>query len=369
MTRSLFFIAALIVTCALTPCLSYGGAVSGSLSIAVVPPSGNCPTTAPAAAQRAGFTTLIYCLDGAAPANATLSNWLNCDYPAPGNTFPPPVNAPWQTIGAESFCDTQHWNQAVDPVTGKTTIHFHWNTTTDTGTWPHAVIDNLVNTAEEGWSPANYYMDIRLRSTQPYAFPGNQPSPDFFSANNSCFSISPACNAGGSLGWAPVEKDVFEISTFCAGCGFFGGSGVIDWSVGQHGFFMWQITPTGSDPTIDTYLPNWTPDTGAHTYAMLTTTDGVSIQQYCGYVDSTLIAVNDPANFITNCAKFDFSPAHSLSGTDETHHLSTRDGLELFVGGAPAGSPNSDTYIEYISVWTCAAWQTDPMCLANGITQ
>jgi hypothetical protein len=57
MTRSLFFIAAVLVTCALTPCLSYGGSVSGNLSIDVVPP-GTTPPTPPPQAAAAGYTTL-----------------------------------------------------------------------------------------------------------------------------------------------------------------------------------------------------------------------------------------------------------------------------------------------------------------------
>jgi hypothetical protein len=373
MTRSVFFIAALIAACALTPCLSYGGVVSGNLSINVVPPSGNCPTTAPAAAQRAGFTTLIHCLDGADPANASLANWTHCFDVNQTNPFPPPINAKWHVWFQSQFCDTTHFNQAVDPITGKTTIHFHWHTATDSaqpGTFQHETLDNLSNTVEQGWMPNEHYMAIRFRATQPYMNAGAQPTPDFFTAQNSCGSVTPNCNQpGGDLGYAPIEQDVFEISNFCYPCAYYGGAGVIDWSAGQHGFYLWQMTPTGSDPVVTTYLPNWTPDGGAHTYGYLTTTDGVFRQQYCGYVDDVLIAVNDPANFIINCAHFDFDAAHSLSGTDESHHILNRDGLELFLGGTSSGQPDTDTYIEYIAVWSCAAWQTDPTCKANGLTQ
>jgi len=54
MMRSLFVIAVLLVTCALTSCHSYGGSVSGNLSIDVVPP-GTIPTPPPQAAA-AGYT-------------------------------------------------------------------------------------------------------------------------------------------------------------------------------------------------------------------------------------------------------------------------------------------------------------------------
>jgi hypothetical protein len=50
-----FSYAAVLVTCALTPCHSYGGAVSGNLSIDVIPP-GTTPPTPPPQAVAAGYT-------------------------------------------------------------------------------------------------------------------------------------------------------------------------------------------------------------------------------------------------------------------------------------------------------------------------
>src|SRR5215469_11582933 len=119
MVRTLLFIAVL-----LAPMFAHSASPTANLSVNVVPATsggnGNCPASPPPEAQRAGYTTLAYCLDGGTSMTASLSNWLDCNY---GDTAKPPL---WLTQGTASFCDTNHWNQTADPATGKTTLHFHW---------------------------------------------------------------------------------------------------------------------------------------------------------------------------------------------------------------------------------------------------
>src|SRR5215469_16686822 len=98
MIKYVFFLTALLVY------FSYTASPGNYLSANAAPASpiriGNCPATPPPAAQRAGFTTLAYCLDGANPANATLSNWVNCTGMAQANS------KIWSRT--DGYCDSQH---------------------------------------------------------------------------------------------------------------------------------------------------------------------------------------------------------------------------------------------------------------------
>ena len=119
-------------------------------------------------------------------------------------------------------------------------------------------------------------------------------------------------------------------------------------------------------------MPNWSVDQ-QHSYGVLVTTNGTYLQQFCGYVNNTLISEHNPPSFTFNCGQYDYRPGHSYSGADETSHLNQRYSLTLWTGGNIDGSGKntgaSDTYVEYIAVWACPAWQTDNTCKANGIAQ
>ncbi|MBV8357400.1 MAG: hypothetical protein JO189_05620, partial [Deltaproteobacteria bacterium] len=112
--------ASLFIAGLLTPYLAYAANAGTNSPVNKVAArsvgNGNCPATPPPAAQRAGFTTLAYCLDGANPANAALSNWVNCAGKAQANS------KIWSRSGG--YCDRQHILQDIDPSTGKTVLHF-----------------------------------------------------------------------------------------------------------------------------------------------------------------------------------------------------------------------------------------------------
>jgi hypothetical protein len=323
---------ALFMAVLAAPILAHGASPTANLSVNVIPATsgatGNCPTTPPAEAQRAGYTTLAYCLDGGTSMTASLSNWIDCNY---GDAPNPPL---WLTQGTASFCDTNHWSQGTDPATGKTTLHFHWYGS-DLNTWAMAQVNQLANTTEDGIYPAQRLFEIRWRSTGPNFTPqGQQPGWDFFSYNNDCFTITPACNAGGDLGHAPLEKDVLEITGSTSNSSV--SAGFIDWAVNGGNELMGPIS---------NYIPNYAV-TDQHTYAMMITSDGTTGQHYCEYIDDILIAVDNPSSYNVNCAQ---------GYTNYPERIVALDNLNLWMGG---GSTDADYYIEYIAVWTCDTWRT-----------
>ena len=113
MVRHLFFVAALLV-----PFLAYGASPTANLTVGVVPASsgggGNCPSTPPPEAQRAGFTTLAYCLDGAGAKYANANTWFDCNQTwAPTYEWYYGLNYP----GGNPFCSD--FTQGTDPQTGR----------------------------------------------------------------------------------------------------------------------------------------------------------------------------------------------------------------------------------------------------------
>jgi hypothetical protein len=323
MIKASFFMAAL-----LGPCLAFAASPNSNLSVNAPPASpvgsGNCPSSPPPPAQRAGFTTLAYCLEGANPANATLSNWVNCAGKAPANS------KIWSH--GDGYCDRQHIFQDVDPTTGKKVLHFRQLASDTITCAAGGCRDSGLSTSaappqgQHSFStPSDAYYEIRFR-TMPVLNPrGGTPVPGLFRWTDSCSTINPACNAGGDIGLAPIEVDFFETWQ-----GKTGSAGTVDWSSGDHGFYLYGASDIGN------YVPNWSVDQ-QHSYGVLVTTNGTYLQQFCGYVDNTLIPENKPSSFVFNCGHFDYRPGHSYSGADETSHLRQRYYLTWWTGGNSDG--------------------------------
>jgi hypothetical protein len=318
--------------------------ITSAIVVGPPPPPGiNCPTAPPPPAQRAGYTTLAYCLDGAAAANATLTNWLRCDQSSTAGS------KLWEISFIGQPCDTSHYSQGIDPATGKTTIHYHENFSTDGTQQSQISASTGVNTNYAFGAPANSYWEIRFRTTPNGSRSGN-PAPDYYAWSWD------ACDHGGCTGnvaWAPLENDIIELYQNGTGS-----AGTVDWSSGLHGHFMYPGTAIGN------YIPGYAPDQ-QHTYGMLVTGDlSLNEQRYAGYVDETLIAWNDPNNFTDNPFTYCMSANCSFSGSDESPHLIMNYFPNLWLGGY---DQDTDTYIEYIAVWTCANPATNHC--NNGLTQ
>lgn len=348
MLRTAFFITVL-----LAPLLAHGASPTANLSVSVVPAtsagSGNCPSTPPPAAQRAGYTSLIYCLDGGDPANATLSNWLVC----PGS------DSLAVMINNSGPCDSAHYFQAADPATGKTVIQYHQNYANDGTTMSEnqmvdpncpALPNNCAGQPYGGTRmniPANSYREVRFRVST-YGGSSGQTAPDFWSWNLEYLYIPNA-----TLGEQPMEKDTIE-----GGAGTGDSQGNIDWSACDCG-----ISAFAGPSEIQSYINGWAMQ-DQHSYGELVTGDGVQYQQFCGYVDNTLIATNNPSSYQANCNTYCYLSSCSWSGADETHHLFQHDILSMWTGGA---TNDQDTYIEYFAVWACPDPNTNNC--NNGLVQ
>jgi hypothetical protein len=110
MIKKLFFTAALLV-----PGLAYGADPSANLPIQIVPAA-----AVPAAAQAAGFTTLIINDNFQDPSFASASAWLDCA----GASSPKWWRA-WVGFGSiDGPCGAI--TQAVDPQNGQLALRLHW---------------------------------------------------------------------------------------------------------------------------------------------------------------------------------------------------------------------------------------------------
>jgi len=416
MVKQLIFIAAL-----LAPVLAYGASPAANLAVSVVPaPSGggNCPTTPPPEAQRAGFTTLAYCLDGAGAKYATPSNWIDCNE-SWAKTFEWYYGFDYK----HNFCT--NFTQTTDPQTGKTVVDFHWNSNTDpnitAGVSQGGQLNLVMSNSGCGWTtnfqcasqgliyhpptaapsggfPAGRLTEIRFRLTPLL------PNTDNFHAGFSpaLFDWAVECDMGDDFCIQSKgnrflnENDIIELF----GGRQFGDSGThADSPYGSNicpsnpvhgvcGQFLWAY-----QNWLVSNVPGYKGEDTQHNYGLMLTTDGINQMKACAYVDHFL--VTDYPGYGTNCFTYQLDAAHSPSGTDLSYMLTQRKYLSLWLGelygphsnecasidpsgcavntkdppDLNPGQPDQDYYIEYIAVWTCAAWQTDPTCEANGITQ
>jgi hypothetical protein len=90
-----------------------------------------------------------------------------------------------------------------------------------------------------------------------------------------------------------------------------------------------------------------------HTYGLLTTTDGATYIQKCGYVDHVLLGTSNKAGHI-NCGEYDFSV--------EAFHYTETKSFRWWIGGSPI---TQDEYFYSIAIWgkpTCVPAGSDPTC-------
>jgi len=409
--------------------------ITANLTLNVVAAvSSNCPSSPPAEATRAGYTTLAYCFDGAAAAKATASNWLDCSETW-ANTFE------WfySFNYAHSFCP--NFVQKIDPQTGKTVVDFHWNSDTDpnvTGAISQGGLFSMTMgnsgcawttnfncsgagitiihpggspaSGTTGGFPAGKLMEIRFRfapimkDNYQAAFP-----PELFDWAVECDLGDSRCSYGSALYPAGRWFNEDDILEAYGGRDFapptaaehmdnpYGNPGPNNcpqpWPNQQYcGMFLWAY-PTSSW-VAGQLAPGYSMDT-PHNYGLMTTSDGVSQIQNCAYIDHVRITDNPAYSppYTINCNRVQLNP-FAITGTNLSYVLSQRKYLTFWMGSLfgpnsnqckndPAncaastqaapdlnpGQPDQDYYIEYIAVWSCPGWATDPTCTANGLTQ
>jgi hypothetical protein len=361
MIKKLFFLAAL-----LAPGLAYAANPSADLSVQVVPAgktttSTQCPSTAPAEAQKAGFTTMVLCEDftQALPNTAgtgTTTNWMGCAS-GPGQI--------WYFAGAQPGCG--NFKQEIDPTTGQLTMHIQflrsqWHSDPNNSWgWNQIVTDD-----QSSHTPGvgNYFafpqaslMEITVRDNISAL---ENPNGCNSSAEEGIFVTTHEAVAGTGFN----EYDILEhwnggTPGTCAS--FLIDAGLHNWNSGnKYAGCLWDGYSGGGGCNPSGVLPpgmqgnnNWTDS--YHTYGILTTTDGSATLEACGYIDHHLASCQQfPGGAANQCS---LGGPGTIGNSNGSGCYGQRNILDLTVGSyGPQMVADEHDYIETIRVWSCPAW-------------
>jgi hypothetical protein len=274
------------------------------------PPPGGVPTQA----ANAGFSTLAYNFDFSQPqyGNPT-TNWIDCSYP------PTDGSKVWHQAspGVPSFrCDATVFSQ-----------------TTDQG---FTVLDERWDSADDGKSSGNGSFNSIQTVTRQGTGQGGTPTaqfPNFFI--ETVYRIDALGSGSGVIsgpdgvwtwqtGGSQWEWDIAEL---------YGSSGGFGDECGQQCTWVSYNAGIGGNQNIPS---GWSPF-NYHKYGMLVTSDGVNATYGCGWIDDVF----------QNCFN------RGISNFPQW--------LIMWVGGTGANAtqlPTTNQYIQYVRVWSCAAWQT-----------
>jgi hypothetical protein len=346
MIKKMFFLTPLLV-----PGLAYGDNSSANLSVQVVPAGTNtsiqCPSTAPAEASAAGYTTMAFCNDFTVPIATSAAgvqniagtglpyNWFNCTYDntpavwydALYDSGPPPPCSDANGSRVSQVTDT-----GVTPNTLALQLVY---LITDQAATPGGKSSLTMSTASvldggpaSTW-PQNSYYEVTYRdnlSTQPNAC---GPTCQTLKGNTDFFGIDIKQRHSNTTPY--TEYDFVE--NFSINCCLNDNNALHSWggntADGNHPF-----APTGANQHFfDTY----------HTYGMLITGNGTT-SQACGYIDHVATG---------NC----------LAIPDQIKYDPTqRNFWIIFVGneGDPSLTLDVNIYawIKSFAVWSCPNWNS-----------
>jgi hypothetical protein len=299
MIKKLLFTAALLV-----PGLAYGGNPSADLSIQIVPASG---PAVPAAAQAAGFTTHTIAdnfQDGSWNNPAT---WLDC-----AGASSPKYYMQWAGFAVQAPCSSV--SLATDPVGGQLALRLHWQDSYYGSKGGSAQAQgSLIETADGNGVgrniPYNFYVEIVARQS-------------LYSSHNNM--------ALWSANSAPAGNTHFEydgLETFYPDVN--NDAAIHNWDAGFHNY-SWQ----GCLPVRG--CVDWTQ---YHKVAWRLTSDGVTGQFACSYVDDA----------VQNCQSTHPIANQINSGWPMWLQLGSY-GADANIGNGAVGV---DVWIKSVNVWSC----------------
>jgi hypothetical protein len=382
MIKSLFFMAAL-----LAPGLAYGGDPSADLSVQIVlvrtAPSTQCPSTAPAEAQVAGFTTMVVCEDFTQQIPNTAgtgltANWNGC---ASGPGPMSPSGQVWKITSPNAYqpggdggigCPSMV-QEADAMVPGQLVMHIHvlrsqWHaTSTNSGGFAMATDDTSSHITGAGkyWSfPQASLIEITTRDNiDSLANPNSRPPGlcDNSAAQNLATSTHESVQGTGFN-----EKDIFEHWNAGDNLGqcvpYNADAALHNWNSGNRfANGLWDMATGDFGATLPPGMsrnPTWW--VNYHTYGILTTTNGGWPLESCAYIDHLLV----------NCEQFPGGQAWqcSLTGSDGNVAKSPgnangsgcygeRDFVYWILGSfGPQMAGDLHAYIQSFRVWSCPAW-------------
>ena len=317
MNKTLFFIAALVA-----PGLAYGADISAPLSGQIVPAGSDPAVPAPAAA--AGFTTLLLdadftngqiCVSGSCVAASPVTNWLDCA--GTDNT------KAWHKDPSKDHCTA---SISVNSLIGQNALAFpylaSWGLNSTNG------IMTAMGFSGPGTPsfPQGAYVEVIYRLSTTWSGGTGGPNDVFlWQYNTPCiFDFQP--------GELYPETNGFGGGNSAVWCG----------PSGRLSRYTWRSYHANNLP------PGWVP-TQYHTYAALSTTNGIDSVVRCAYVDDVLQA-SDDAHGCFNLWSFQAVP-HDTSAArtflvTETHEPS------------PGTATDLTLWIQRIRVWTCSGGAT-----------
>ena len=351
MLRVLAFVAAALLS---VPALAHSRL--DMLMTAIPPmksaPSDQCPATAPAEAQLAGFTTMVFCNDFTKPipntaGTGTTQDWLiEC---GPGTSAPGVWHGQWNTPW-----DCKNVRQEIDPLTGVLSMHFlvpqatngRINLVTDDGTDHRPGYGKYFNYPQASLMEITYRDDIE---TKP-GYCNGVDSTAFFAWSHE----------GGSGSSAVNEWDVVENWLAGIGCAPVDNDGAYhNWNTGRSGpLWGWSYCEGPCPPSVNT------PGTMSkiHTFGLLITTDAtIPRTDFCSYVDHVRINCGSylyPNNGDVGAQCVGTGGPGGTPALNQSGCWGQRDIAIFWVGVNGSGNLSKDVnaWVQSFRVWSCPAW-------------
>jgi hypothetical protein len=341
--------------------------VSGDLSVQVVPasPSNECPSTAPAEAQRAGFTAMVMCQDFTQPipnnaGTGVTANWNGCGSGSMGVPG-------WHLVDGTRCADIF---QVTDPTTGGLVMKYQYLLSeygplagVRIAMWTDDKSSKIPGQGNYFNFPQASLLEITYRDNMDDIHSGcnGADSTAFWTWAHECGANADAC----------LEKDVIENWRSGTTCQYqvtdsalhnWNGDGAGNaqtansvWDYPHKGnFSMWgSVDSAGHGPT-DVY----------HTYGLLTTTDGATNIVSCGYIDHVLVNCQQWPGINRMCS---YTGTPNIGPNSQSGCWGERDVLLWWVGSNGGGQIAGDNiaWVKSWRVWSCPNWNTGSALISN----
>jgi hypothetical protein len=326
---------------------------------------------APAEAQTAGFTTLVFCQDftqqipnsagGAINPGGTSTNWLGCVTGDSG----PGQRLFWMEGNAAPCQRPARVQQVIDPTTGQLTMDF---------AMPASEIGQgggNLNTIRMDNNPHNdtnigTYYPFPMASLIEFTYRDNTASNNTTCADPATADLFTGSHEGGdpTVKTNTLELDILENWTGGVNCDPFQGLGntVHNWFLypNQEAAASWHNNYGNMPPGMNEN-PHWFDN--YHTYGSLTTTDGRDMY-HCGYIDHVLVGCYQTPGL---------TAGHLCNQPPGTNNQSACYGQrsELWWWWGDQHNPpafDQHYWVEGWRVWSCPAWNaTDPKISNPGV--
>jgi hypothetical protein len=335
MLRSLFLVAVFMCLASIgadARFLGPGGVANGA------GPSGGGAPPAPPQAVAAGLTTNALNSDF---TQVQPANWLGgCATPGNGAALSPQFfddgvpHSWWMNLWWSATYQGCSVAQIADPVYGGTTLDMPWtvdNTYNSVGTslesasWDYSATGGV----SHDYPPSSYY-EITFRQSPAAA--GNYAVLNTWGPQGISPTTWPSSGYQQTIEWDVMEPDAGQL--------YLSDAAVHNWGAGGSALMWVGFGPPG--------LPIGYDPTQYHTFGMLVTSDGTSMQG-CSYIDNVFVV----------CAPLPtgLSPYEAANGRNFLVLQNACDYWNQPSGTCTQGQVQH-LYVKTVRVWSCSSWQT-----------